>query len=31
MVREMVLSDLEEAKKDELCRRHGFNTFDYHE
>jgi GDPmannose 4,6-dehydratase len=31
MVREMVLSDLEDARKDELCRRHGFNTFDYHE
>jgi GDPmannose 4,6-dehydratase len=31
MVREMVLADLEDARKDELCRRHGFNTFDYHE
>jgi GDPmannose 4,6-dehydratase len=31
MVKEMVLSDLEEAKKDELCRQHGFNTFDHHE
>ncbi|MFA5517485.1 MAG: GDP-mannose 4,6-dehydratase [Desulfuromonadales bacterium] len=31
LVREMVLSDLEDAKRDELCRRHGFNTFDYHE
>jgi GDPmannose 4,6-dehydratase len=31
MVREMVLSDLEAARKDELCRSHGFNTFDYHE
>jgi GDPmannose 4,6-dehydratase len=31
LVREMVLSDLEEAKRDELCRRHGFSTFDYHE
>ena len=31
MVAEMVQSDLEEAKKDELCRSHGFNTFDYHE
>ncbi len=31
MVREMVLSDLDDAKRDELCRRHGFNTFDYHE
>ena len=31
MVSEMVLSDLDEAKKDELCRSHGFSTFDYHE
>jgi GDPmannose 4,6-dehydratase len=31
MVREMVLSDLEEAKRDKLCRQNGFNTFDYHE
>jgi GDPmannose 4,6-dehydratase len=31
LVREMVLADLEDAKRDELCRRHGFNTFDYHE
>ena len=31
LVSEMVLSDLEEAKRDELCRRHGFSTFDYHE
>jgi len=31
LVAEMVQSDLEDAKRDELCRRHGFNTFDYHE
>jgi GDPmannose 4,6-dehydratase len=31
LVSEMVVSDLEDAKRDELCRRHGFNTFDYHE
>jgi GDPmannose 4,6-dehydratase len=31
LVSEMVRSDLEAAKRDELCRRHGFNTFDYHE
>ncbi len=31
LVREMVLTDLDEAKKDELCRRHGFSTFNYHE
>jgi len=31
LVSEMVQSDLEEAKRDDLCRRHGFNTFDYHE
>lgn len=31
LVAEMVRSDLEEAQRDELCRRHGFCTFDYHE
>jgi GDPmannose 4,6-dehydratase len=31
MVEEMVLSDLALAKRDELCRSHGFTTFDYHE
>jgi GDPmannose 4,6-dehydratase len=31
LVSEMVLGDLEEAKRDELCRSHGFNTFNYHE
>lgn len=31
LVAEMVRSDLEEAKRDELCRRGGFNTFNFHE
>ncbi len=31
LVAEMVRSDLEAAKRDELCKGHGFNTFDYHE
>ncbi|MDD2539605.1 MAG: GDP-mannose 4,6-dehydratase [Desulfuromonadaceae bacterium] len=31
LVSEMVRGDLEEAKRDELCRSHGFNTFNYHE
>ncbi|MBN1931063.1 MAG: GDP-mannose 4,6-dehydratase [Desulfobacterales bacterium] len=31
LVAEMVCSDLEEAKRDELCRRNGFKTFDYNE
>lgn len=31
LVREMVLSDLDRAKRDELCRSHGFSTFNYHE
>ncbi len=31
LVAEMVREDLEEAKKDELCRREGFKTFNYHE
>lgn len=31
LVSEMVLSDLEEARRDELCRRHGFSTYNYHE
>jgi GDPmannose 4,6-dehydratase len=31
LVREMVLTDLEEAKRDALCRSNGFNTFNYHE
>ena len=31
LVKEMVHSDLADAQRDELCRRHGFSTFDYHE
>ena len=31
LVAEMVRSDLEEAQRDELCRRHGFGTYNYHE
>jgi GDPmannose 4,6-dehydratase len=31
LVSEMVRSDYEEAQRDELCKAHGFNTFDYHE
>jgi GDPmannose 4,6-dehydratase len=31
LVSEMVRADLEEAKRDELCRSHGFSTFNYHE
>lgn len=31
LVSEMVLSDLEDAKRDELCKSHGFKAFDYHE
>ena len=31
LVREMVQADLETAKRDELVRKHGFKTFDYHE
>ena len=31
MVREMVKSDLEEARKDHLCQTHGFNTPSYNE
>jgi GDPmannose 4,6-dehydratase len=31
IVAEMVRSDLEAARKDELCTRHGFKTFDYNE
>jgi GDPmannose 4,6-dehydratase len=31
LVREMVVADLEEAERDDLCRREGFRTFDYHE
>ena len=31
LVKEMVLADLETAEKDELVKRHGFKTFNYHE
>ena len=31
MVKEMVISDLEDAKKDHLCQTHGYNTFEYNE
>jgi GDPmannose 4,6-dehydratase len=31
MVAEMVREDLKIAERDELCRREGFQTFDYHE
>jgi GDPmannose 4,6-dehydratase len=31
LVAEMVRGDFEQAQKDELCRQHGFNTFNYHE
>ena len=31
LVSEMVRSDLEDAQRDELCRREGFQTFNFHE
>ena len=31
MVKEMVVADLRDAEKDQLCRREGYNTFNYHE
>ena len=31
LVSEMVRADLESARKDELVKQHGFQTFDYHE
>ena len=31
LVAEMVREDLKTAERDELCRREGFRTFDYHE
>jgi len=31
LVTEMVQQDLEDAKKDNLCKTHGFNTFNYNE
>jgi GDPmannose 4,6-dehydratase len=31
LVREMVRADLDSARKDELCKNHGFSTFSYNE
>ena len=31
MVREMIQSDLEESKKDELCKNAGYSIFNGHE
>jgi GDPmannose 4,6-dehydratase len=31
LVKEMVLSDLEEAKRDSLMKKHGFKSFNHHE
>ncbi|MBU0480375.1 MAG: GDP-mannose 4,6-dehydratase [Proteobacteria bacterium] len=31
LVKEMIEADLETAKKDELCKTHGFKTMDFHE
>ncbi|MDO3379585.1 GDP-mannose 4,6-dehydratase [Geoalkalibacter halelectricus] len=31
LVSEMVRCDLEDAQRDELCRTHGYSTFDFHE
>lgn len=31
MVKEMVVADLRDAEKDQLCQREGFTTFNYHE
>lgn len=31
LVKEMIRADLEEARKDALCRNEGFSTFNYHE
>ena len=31
LVSEMVKQDLDEAKRDNLCKKHGFSTFDYNE
>jgi len=30
-VKEMVLADMEVAKRDELVEKHGFKSFNYHE
>ena len=31
MVKEMVIADLNDAEKDQLCQNEGYNTFNYHE
>ncbi|WPE17778.1 GDP-mannose 4,6-dehydratase [Candidatus Thioglobus autotrophicus] len=31
LVKEMIMADLQEAKKDKLCEEKGFNIFNYHE
>jgi len=31
LVKEMMMADLQEAKKDKLCKEEGFNVFNYHE
>ena len=31
LVHEMVVHDLEQAQRDELCKRAGFQVLDYHE
>ena len=31
LVKEMVLADMEIAKRDELIEKHGFRSFNYHE
>nr|MDA3789049.1 GDP-mannose 4,6-dehydratase [Desulfobacula sp.] len=31
LVSEMVKHDLDDAKRDDLCKNHGFSTFDYNE
>jgi len=31
LVKEMMMVDLQEAKKDKLCEEEGFNVFNYHE
>jgi len=31
LVAEMVREDLKAAERDELVKRHGYSTFDYHE
>jgi GDPmannose 4,6-dehydratase len=31
LVKEMVIYDLNEAKKDDLCNQEGFSTYNYHE